>query len=535
MSNFFLILLNRAIYSPKLSDLIHTCDSDIYFQMKYYTGSLINYNTNLYSLINKHCSVATYSNITSGILPQFIIYRSSEKNTTDVLKLYNNTYTEYETFNLNTHILCTIKIKDIGNWSRSRLKILYDMICHHESLSTPDNCVSIHNALTSYHMEVTLNMMSKTFCIPNFNSITLEINISNTTSLLQIQNRALEQQNIFLKQENNYLKLELDKAIQSRDTLSKKVVNLKNNINLLENQLNYLISYLTNIKKSEKELEVKLNETTNHLQKANHSVDVLTNVLEKLKNNSSIITNSKDAYKYFDTQRANYTDYVQRYENHTSLMNESLENVHQNIDAYEQKIKSLQSQIKNKDIELNDVYTLLNITISYIEHIYDNLKAESNYSENIVKHDRTKRNINKQYNEAKDDYTYKQIMDNFYEVRIADSEQKVEEILPISAPIGDIPSTNKLIAGLEISSYPLAVGNIGLGVVALYFINKYCFSITKWLIMGGKCIARTCEILAPKIRDNGIVLTHIEENEENIYEEAHNEINMIGQDCIIEV
>lgn len=78
MYEFFIILLNRRMYSSRPTDQVYKCTSDIYSKIKNHRGQLVNDNTMLPSLISESCpSFTTYSNATSGILPQVIIYPSS--------------------------------------------------------------------------------------------------------------------------------------------------------------------------------------------------------------------------------------------------------------------------------------------------------------------------------------------------------------------------------------------------------------------------------------------------------------------------
>ncbi len=619
MYNFFIILLNRRVYSPNATDLVHACTSDIYFSMKYYTEPSVNYNTKLLSFIDQYCSLATYSNVTSGILPQVIIYPSSKNNTTDVIKFHNTTYSEYEIFGPEIHTICMINVKDIDKWGLTRLTTLYQMICHHQSSSGKDYCVSIHNSNALYNIEVTLKMMYTAFCIPNHNIKTLGTNISETTALLQHQNRVLEEQNIFLKKENSGLSLKLEEVTRDRDFFKNKVFNLEFDIKLLKNRIDLLTTTLTITQNHEKELHVQLNDTTLKLQKANHSVQVTLGVLERLKNYVSGLSDDEATFNHFNSEKENYTNYLKGYGEEKESTDKSLRNIDQNIKTYEQEIESLQGQLQNKTIELDNTYDLLNITLSYIDHIHNIVTPLTTPSPGILKHGVSKRNINKQYNEALDDYISQQLMDDSYETRVADSERKVEEIFTVFASIenennilksliyqkggkgiddlqsydltennkiinkeysnyllsyfnqfnysnkslsllsdhyiGNGNSTNKLIDSTQVNPYPVAVGSIAFSAVVLYLINKYCFSITKWPIMVYKYIAKSWQISETKMEDSfedsfyedcNIPVVNITEplylppnpnnpscinvmNAENICEEMHNDVNMLGQ------
>ncbi|WP_375326467.1 hypothetical protein [Candidatus Tisiphia endosymbiont of Nemotelus uliginosus] len=317
-------------------------------------------------------------------------------------------------------------------WGLARLGTLYRMICNYQSSSAKENCVSIHNPGTIYNIDVTLNTMYKAFCIKDHNIKILGFNISETTALLQNRNRVLEEQNIFLRNENRDLRLELEQVRKEKDILSNKVLNLEFDIKLLTNKIDFFTTSLTTAQNHEKELQVKLDSTTYQLQRANHSIHVVSLAVKKLRNSDV----SNDDTIFFEAQKENYTNHLNSYVQDKKLTDKSLGDTHQNIETYEQEINSLRRQLQDKNIELDNTYELLNITLSHIDQIYNNVMVLNHQIQDIAKHGISKRNINNQYNEAQDDYAVsKQIMGASYEARVADSERKVEEILTIFASI----------------------------------------------------------------------------------------------------
>ncbi|KAK0169249.1 hypothetical protein PV328_012289, partial [Microctonus aethiopoides] len=371
------------------------------------------------SVISESCSLATSSDVTSGILPQVIIYPSSTNDIIDVITCYNSTYSEYEKiYTLKIHdTLCTIDIKDIDSWALKRFEVLYRMICHHQTPSTKDYCISLHNSDTLYNIKVTLNSMFQVFCASGNNNVQ-KIRMSG------IDNHLAE-----LSNKNKELESKLKQVTQERDKLNAKVESLSADKLLLEHNIQQLNKKLTTAQDTVQELQSNLNRTNHELESSNYSLRLVSQVLTKLKGgvgDTFRTLDVKQALNDFEAQQANYTNYQDTNERNKKSIDTLLSNAQHDLETRTQEVKKLELALQQKDIELNNTYTLLNISISSI----DNIKA--NITQISVKHNISQRDINNQYNETQDSYVVsQQITEDTYEARVADSERKVEEILTI--------------------------------------------------------------------------------------------------------
>ncbi|WP_375326468.1 hypothetical protein [Candidatus Tisiphia endosymbiont of Nemotelus uliginosus] len=458
MRNFFLVLLNRTFLSsdnPK--DRIFQCNSDIYSDIQSNKKELMSDHRYLHSFIEKSCSIATYSNITSDTLFYTSIFPSNINNTIDVILHYNNTYSEYQKIDLNNteDSLCPVN-ESWSDWLSGRLQKIYQMVCN--SQGSQGYCIASYNALVSNDVIFLFNSLDS-ICpltttthyttidsnrgVTSMNTTIVPQNerftyykqrvdgLANKTAVINTQLSLLNM--LFLRNENSNLRLELKKVTEERDSLRKQVLlDLEAEIMLCDRRMTVLQTNLTTAQNHEKELQVKLDETTAQLQKANHSVHVVSLAVKKLRNSDVV----NDDTIFFERQKENYTNHLNSYVQDKKSTDKSLRDTHQNIKTDEQEIERLRHQLQNKNIELDNTYGLLNITLSRIDQIHNNVTVLNNQIQDIVTHGISKRNINNQYNETQDNYAVsKQIMDASYEARVADSERKVEEILTMFASI----------------------------------------------------------------------------------------------------
>ncbi|WP_419235302.1 hypothetical protein [Rickettsia endosymbiont of Nabis limbatus] len=184
--------------------------------------------------------------------------------------------------------------------------------------------------------------------------------IGNKTVEIHVMISSLRNNTLFLRKENINLKSELQKVMQQRDDLNKKIVHLEADKQILEYEIGKLTTNLTKVQDSEKALQVKLDNTTNELNAANHSLNIMLDVLEKIQKRITIISDIPSASKYFMEKKANYTDYVNNYANDQNALNVFITNINNNIKKSKDKIDVLESKLNNKNIELNETRKALN-------------------------------------------------------------------------------------------------------------------------------------------------------------------------------
>ncbi|MCC8368466.1 MAG: hypothetical protein LN573_00015 [Rickettsia endosymbiont of Oxypoda opaca] len=460
---------------------------------------MVSDNTMLPSLISESCSLAIGSDATSGILPQVIIYPLSTNDIIDVIMCYNSTYSEYEKiYTLELYdTLCTIDVKGVDSWVLDRFKVLYGMICHHQTSSAKDNCISIHSSGTLYNINLTLDTMSKAFCTQGNNNVQkirmsgidhhladLSKKMSGTITLLQTQNTVLEEHNTYIGNQNRELKSRLKQVTQERDELRAKVVSLSFNKLLLKYNIQQLNKELTTAQDTVQELQSNLSRTNHELESSNLALRVLSQAITKLRDgvDDTLDTlNVTEALNHFEAKQTNYMNSRDTYERNKKSIDTLLSNAKRDLETCTQEKKELELKVQQKDIELNKTYALLNIAASSIENI------NTNMTQLLVKHNISPRDINNQYNETPDSYVAS-LPDDYTSA---------------------INSTNKSIGSAEVNPYYITAGSIAFSAVALYLINKYCFVITKWPIMAYKYIARSCDIFNRDIKNNTTKLSEL--------------------------